>query len=93
LTPTRLLEILAMLDMTARGLGRHTGYSYGAVQGWIKGLSPIPVPISTWLEDLASYWTRNPPPKRSETADGFLVWPQLEDEEPDRRRDPDLRSR
>jgi hypothetical protein len=46
LTPTRMLEILTMLDMTARGLGRHTGYSYGAVQGWIKGLSPMPAPIA-----------------------------------------------
>jgi hypothetical protein len=63
---TFIRRMLALLGMTERGLARHTGYSPGAVRNWVQGKAATPLLVQAWLEGLAAWWKRHPPPRRSE---------------------------
>lgn len=64
MTPARLLEVLALLGMTERGLARHVGWSPGGVRNWVQGKAATPEPVAAWLERRAVEWSRDPPPRR-----------------------------
>lgn len=65
MSPTRLRECLALLDWTQRGLARVLNRDEGTVRQWARGAVQIPEEVGAWLEKLARYHERNPPPRRS----------------------------
>lgn len=56
--------------VSLREVGDLTGYSYGAVQNWHTGVSPMPREVAAWLESLgravAAIWDAFPPPVRAD---------------------------
>lgn len=69
MTPTRLRECLDALDWTQRGLARVLGRQEGTVRQWARGAVQIPADIAAWLDRLARFHERNPPPS-SEKSEG-----------------------
>lgn len=63
MTPERFRESLALLHWSQRGLSDILGMDERQVRRWASGAT-IPEPISEWLEKLARYHERNPPPER-----------------------------
>lgn len=65
MTPDRLSEILALFQLTERGLARVMGYSPGAVRNWVTGKARVPEDVAAWLERRAAQWLADPPPQRA----------------------------
>ena len=63
MTPARLRECLALLRWSQRGLADATGYDHTQVKRWLAGAS-VPGPVAAWLDRLASYHAKHPPPSR-----------------------------
>ncbi len=68
MTPTRLRECLTALDWTQRGLARLLGRQEGTVRQWARGAVQIPEDVSAWLEKLATYHAKHPPPPTNPIA-------------------------
>ena len=64
MTPERLRECLAALAWTQRGLARLLGRPEGTVRQWLAGVVRVPVDVAAWLEALARFHERHPPPTR-----------------------------
>jgi hypothetical protein len=64
MTPTRLIECLAVLNWPALRLAKITGWSEGAVRQWMAGKVRTPDDVGAWLDRLAQFHERNPPPVR-----------------------------
>jgi DNA-binding transcriptional regulator YiaG len=65
MTPTRLRECLDALEWTQRGLARTLQKQEGTVRQWARGQVRIPEDVAAWLEILASFHARHPPPAPS----------------------------
>jgi transcriptional regulator with XRE-family HTH domain len=63
MTPDRFRECLALLHWSQRGLADILGMDERQVRRWASGAT-IPEPIADWMEKLARYHERNPPPER-----------------------------
>lgn len=61
MTPDRLRECLAALDWTQRSLARLLDVDERQVRRWAAGAS-VPAPVAAWLDRLAAYHTKHPPP-------------------------------
>lgn len=70
MTPTRLRECIEILGWSQRGLARMLGRDEGTARQWARGATRIPDDVAAWLERLARFHERNPPPARdrNETA-------------------------
>jgi transcriptional regulator with XRE-family HTH domain len=64
MTPERLRECLKTLDWTQRGLARLLGRPEGTVRQWLAGVVRVPADVAEWLEALARFHERHPPPVR-----------------------------
>lgn len=64
MTPTRLRECLTALAWTQRGLARLLDRPEGTVRQWARGATQIPEDVAVWLDKLARYAERHPPPRR-----------------------------
>jgi DNA-binding transcriptional regulator YiaG len=64
MTPTRLRECLDLLWLSQRGLATVLNRQEGTVRQWARGAVQIPDDVAAWLEKLARFHERNPPPKR-----------------------------
>jgi transcriptional regulator with XRE-family HTH domain len=64
MSPTRLRECLEALNWTQRGLARVLERQEGTVRQWARGVVQIPADVAAWLDKLAHYHERNPPPER-----------------------------
>lgn len=65
MTPARLTECLTTMQWSTMRLAKITGWSEGAVRQWEAGKVRIPPDVGTWLERVARFVERNPPPVRS----------------------------
>lgn len=63
MTPDRLRECLALLSWSQRGLAAILDMDERQVRRWAAGAT-IPDDIGAWLERLARFHERNPPPAR-----------------------------
>lgn len=63
MTPERFRECLASLHWSQRGLADALEMDERQVRRWAAGAT-IPGIIADWLEKLARYHERNPPPER-----------------------------
>lgn len=64
MTPTRLRECLQACDWTQRGLARLLGRDEGSVRQWARGAVRVPDDVAEWLEKVARFHERHPPPPR-----------------------------
>lgn len=65
MTPSRLLSCLTTMQWSTLRLAKITGWSEGAVRQWAAGTVRIPRDVAAWLERVARFVERNPPPVRS----------------------------
>lgn len=65
MTPNRFRECLATLHWSQRGLAEILQMDERQVRRWASGDYAIPPRISDWLEKLARFHERNPPPERT----------------------------
>lgn len=65
MTSDRFRECLALLHWSQRGLADALEMDERQVRRWAAGAT-IPRPIADWLEKLARYHERNPPPQRND---------------------------
>lgn len=65
MSPSRLTECLAAVNWSALRLAKLTGWSEGAVRQWARGAVQIPADVAEWLEIVARFHERNPPPDRT----------------------------
>jgi transcriptional regulator with XRE-family HTH domain len=63
MTPARLRECLALLRWSQRGLAEALACDERQVRRWAAGAT-VPPAIAAWLDRLAAYHARNPPPGR-----------------------------
>lgn len=63
MTPARLRECLALLRWSQRGLADTLAADERQVRRWAAGAYAVPEPVAAWLERLATYHERNPPPR------------------------------
>lgn len=63
MTPERLRECLAALRWSQRGLADALACDERQVRRWAAGAT-VPPSVAAWLERLASYHERHPPPQR-----------------------------
>lgn len=68
MTPARFHECLALLAWSQRGLAALLDMDERQVRRWAAGAT-IPKPIAAWIDKLARYHERNPPPARSIKSD------------------------
>ena len=59
----RLLVCLAILGWSERELARRADRQQTTIVRWIKGLSPVPGEMATWLETLVAFHIANPAPR------------------------------
>lgn len=52
------------MHWSALRLAKITGWSEGAVRQWAAGTVRIPADVGAWLERVARFVERNPPPVR-----------------------------
>ena len=64
MTPAQLRTCLDTLAWTKRGVARMLGRSAGTVHQWEQGQVRIPASVATWLETLAQFHKRHPPPPK-----------------------------
>lgn len=64
MTPARLAECITTLDWTQRGLARRLGRGEQTIRQWLAGTVRIPSDVAAWLEKVARFVERNPPPAR-----------------------------
>ena len=64
MTPQRLREVLALLHWSQRGLAGTLGCADSLTRGWARGRSAVPAAVAEWLEELAAFHARHPPPER-----------------------------
>jgi DNA-binding transcriptional regulator YdaS (Cro superfamily) len=65
MTPARLYECLSLLRWSQQGLALALGYaSHTSVRQWLTGRARVPADVAIWLETLATFHARHPPPSR-----------------------------
>ena len=64
MTPSRLAECIAILGMTQRETGRQLSRQEAAIRQYLSGKMKIPDADAAWIERLARFRERNPPPER-----------------------------
>jgi hypothetical protein len=64
-TPERFRQCLDALSWSGRGLAALLNIDERQVRRWANGDYEIPSGIAAWLERLAQYHERNPPPLRA----------------------------
>ncbi|MGI4793090.1 MAG: helix-turn-helix domain-containing protein [Janthinobacterium lividum] len=62
MTPDRLRECLTVLWWSQQQLARVLNKDPRQVRRWASGEYPMPVETAAWLERLARFHERNPPP-------------------------------
>lgn len=62
MTPTRFRTCLAALRWSQRGLADALDMDERQVRRWATGDYAIPVPVAAWLDRLAAYHAKHPPP-------------------------------
>ncbi len=65
MTPARLSECIAILGWTQRETGRQLSRQEAAIRQYLMGKIKIPDSDAAWIEKLARFRERNPPPQRS----------------------------
>lgn len=65
MTPNRLAECIATLGWTQRETGRQLSRQEAAIRQYLLGKTKIPDADAAWIEKLARFRERNPPPQRS----------------------------
>ena len=63
MTPQRLRECLALLRWSQRGLADALDADERQVRRWAAGAA-IPPAVAAWLDRLAAYHAKHPPPGR-----------------------------
>jgi len=61
-TPDRLRECLALLRWSQRGLADTLDADERQVRRWAAGEYPVPAPVAAWLDRLAAFHAKHPPP-------------------------------
>lgn len=64
MTPTRLRECLDALHWSQRGLATILNRPEGTVRQWARGAVRVPDDVAAWLDKLARYAVKHPPPVR-----------------------------
>ncbi len=64
MTPARLVECMAALDWSNRGLARRLDRAEGTVRKWLNGINNIPAEVAAWIELRALHAAQTPPPPR-----------------------------
>jgi plasmid maintenance system antidote protein VapI len=64
MSPSRLRECLDTLHWGASTLARVTGAHRNSVHDWLTGRVRIRPDLSAWIERLAAFHERNPPPPK-----------------------------
>lgn len=64
MTPDRFRECLALLHWSQRGLADVLRMDERQIRRWATGAYAVPEPIAAWLEKLARFHERNPPPEK-----------------------------
>jgi transcriptional regulator with XRE-family HTH domain len=62
-TPDRLRECLALLRWSQRGLAEALDCDERQIRRWAAGAA-VPPAVAAWLDRLAAYHERHPPPGR-----------------------------
>jgi len=62
MTPDRLRECLALLRWSQRGLADALGADERQVRRWSAGSYAIPEAVAVWLDRLATFHAKHPPP-------------------------------
>ena len=65
MTPERFRQCLDALSWSGRGLAALLGIDERQVRRWASGEYEVPDNIAAWLERLARFHERNPPPVRT----------------------------
>lgn len=65
MTPSRLAECIVILGWTQREAGRQLSRQEAAIRQYLSGERKIPDADAAWIERLARFHERNPPPQRS----------------------------
>jgi len=65
-TPARIAECIAILGWTQREAGRQLSRQEAAIRQYLAGKVKIPDADAAWIERLARFRERNPPPARKE---------------------------
>lgn len=65
MTPTRLSECIRILGWTNREVARQLSRQEAAIRQYLSGKARIPDADAAWLEKLARFHERNPPPGRN----------------------------
>lgn len=64
MTPDRLRECLATVRWKQTHFAETVGRPESTVRQWLSGASRIPDDVAAWLDKLARYHDRNPPPQK-----------------------------
>ena len=62
MTPSIRQACLALLRWSQRGLAEALGYDESTVRVWMRGGGKPPPEVDAWLEKLAAFHERHPPP-------------------------------
>lgn len=79
MTPARLRECLSILGWTQRGLAELLLCNNRVVRRWASGDGTVPERVAAWIERLAAYHARHPPPAQWKTR-GLTVAPAPSDQ-------------
>jgi ribosome-binding protein aMBF1 (putative translation factor) len=63
MTPERMRECLSLLRWSQRGLADALDMDERQVRRWAAGAA-VPAAVAAWLDRLASYHAKHPPPGR-----------------------------
>jgi hypothetical protein len=72
MTPARLAECIAILGWTQRETGRQLSRQEAAIRQYLTGKVRIPDADAAWIERLARFRERHPPPPRREVMCKFM---------------------
>jgi transcriptional regulator with XRE-family HTH domain len=64
-TPADLSKRLTTIGWSQRGVAKRLGLGEQTIRQWLAGKVKIPPDVSLWLDKLARFHERHPPPKRS----------------------------
>jgi ribosome-binding protein aMBF1 (putative translation factor) len=62
MTPDRIRACLSLIGWSQRGLAERLGHDERQVRRWCSGHHEIPEAVANWLNALADFHERNPPP-------------------------------